>query len=414
VTDALRSAEVAVVGGGIAGTAVAYYLARAGVAGVVLLERDQLGAGMTGSSFAGIRQQFSTPAEIELSKRGLRFWKHCAAELSAPCPFWQFGYLFVTTRPAVMSRLADAARLQRSMGAGPVETLRPDEVAEVAPWLATGDLAGGCYTPEDGRVMATDGVYALASAARRLGVAIRTGFPVASVTRAGRGWELAGPAGRIGASQVVVAAGLDAPELVAPLGTRVDVRPMLQHWAVTGPALDGLAVPLTIDFDTGFCVEREGPGLAVTVLRATLPPGYGRAEMLAEWSSVAAVRAPALLDQGVSQVLTAAMDDVADGHPNAGALDDGLWVLAGFAAHGVMHGPPLAELLAGVIAGRPDPDFDLAPFDPRRRPVPAGDAEWMVGHNRVAEVAASKASEWRSSRRSARQSGRDEHLAHKE
>src|SRR5579875_744672 len=355
MSEAAGTAQIAVIGGGIAGTALAYYLAREGAEGVVMLERGQLGDRMTGASFAGVRQQFSTAAEIELSKRGLAFWKNCQEELSSPCPFWRFGYLFVTSRADVMARLAAAAALQRELGAGPVELLKADEVGEVAPWLATADLAGGCYTPEDGRVMATDGVAALAAAARRLGVRIRTGYAAESLTRDASGWVIDGPAGRVRAAQVVVAAGLGSPKLVAPLGLHVDVRPMLQHWALTEPALEGVVVPLTIDFDTGFCVEREGPGLVVTVLRADVPPGYGQQDMLGEWSSVAAHRAPALLDKGVFRLLTAPIDDVSDGHPNAGALDEGLWLLAGFAGHGVMHGPPLAELLAQAITGHPDP-----------------------------------------------------------
>src|SRR5579875_1508378 len=143
MSDAAEPAQIAVIGGGIAGTALAYYLAREGAEGVVLLERGQLGDGMTGASFAGVRQQFSTAAEIELSKRGLAFWKNCQEELSSPCPFWRFGYLFVTSRADVMARLAAAAALQRKLGAGPVELLKAGEAGEVAPWRATADLAGG-------------------------------------------------------------------------------------------------------------------------------------------------------------------------------------------------------------------------------------------------------------------------------
>ena len=88
---AVRRVDTVIVGGGIAGTALAYYLARGGVEDIVLLERDQLGSGMTAASFSGVRQQFSTPLEIELSKRGLRFWKTCEEQFDSPCPFNQCG-----------------------------------------------------------------------------------------------------------------------------------------------------------------------------------------------------------------------------------------------------------------------------------------------------------------------------------
>ncbi|MGH9028827.1 MAG: hypothetical protein ACRDV4_04350, partial [Acidimicrobiales bacterium] len=135
-----------------------------------------------------------------------------------------------------------------------------------------------------------------------------------------------------------------------------------------------------VDFDTGFCIEREGPGLAVTVLRTQLPPGYGPQEMIEEWSQIASTRAPVLVDLGISHLLTAEADEVSDGHPNAGQLDDGLWALAGFAGHGVMHGPVLAELLARVIVGDPDPQFDLSVCDPLRTERVETGREWMIAH----------------------------------
>ena len=69
-----QACAIAIVGGGIVGTALAYYLAELGVRDVVLMERSQVGAGTTGNSAGGVRQQFPTELEIEMSRRGLDFW----------------------------------------------------------------------------------------------------------------------------------------------------------------------------------------------------------------------------------------------------------------------------------------------------------------------------------------------------
>lgn len=374
------AAGTVIVGGGIAGTALAYYLARGGADGIVVLERDQLGSGSTAASFSGVRQQFSTPFEIELSKRGLRFWKTCEEQFDSPCPFDETGYLFVSSREEVMQRLETAAKLQRELGAGPVEMLDPEAVKSVVPWLAVDDLAGGSFTPEDGRVTGTDGVAALAKGARALGVDVRQYWPVEAVERRASGYAVRGPKGEIAAEQVVVAAGIWSRSLVEPLGLSLDVRPIVLNYAITSPFMQGARVPLTIDFDTGFCVEREGPGLAVSMLRSDVPPGYGPEEMIEEWSSIAATRAPGLVDLGISHLLSAEADEVSDGHPNAGQLDEGLWALAGFAGHGVMHGPVLAELLARVMLGDPDPQLDLSACDPRRVSRTEHSGEWMIPH----------------------------------
>jgi len=65
-----------------------------------------------------------------------------------------------------------------------------------------------------------------------------------------------------------------------------------------------------------------------------------------------------------------------DGHPYVGSVEDGLWMAAGFGGHGVMHGPPVGELLAKTIAGRPDPTLDITPLTPWRKAGAA--SEWMV------------------------------------
>ena len=73
-----------IVGGGIAGCAVAHYLAEEGETGILLVEADELGSGSTGGSFGGVRQQFSTALEIELSRRGLEFWRTAERVFDSP------------------------------------------------------------------------------------------------------------------------------------------------------------------------------------------------------------------------------------------------------------------------------------------------------------------------------------------
>src|SRR6266566_6317350 len=105
-----------IVGGGIAGCALAHYLAEEGETDIVLVEADELGSGSTGGSFGGVRQQFSTRLEIELSRRGLEFWKTAERVFSSPVPFFQCGYLLVSGQAEIVARLAEAARLQAGMG----------------------------------------------------------------------------------------------------------------------------------------------------------------------------------------------------------------------------------------------------------------------------------------------------------
>jgi sarcosine oxidase, subunit beta len=364
-----------VVGGGIVGAAVTYYLTEEGERDILLVEQDQLASGSTGGSFGGVRQQFSTPLEIELSRRGLEFWRTAETRFDSPIPFDECGYLFVTGQPAIMSRLADAGKLQAEMGLTDVQLLDPEQLVEAAPWLDPKGLLGGCWTPRDGRVTPPDGVAALLRAARAAGAQVREHWPVRGLHRQDSGWLVSGPS-EVLAERVVACTGFWSTELLRPFGLDLTIRPMQLLGAITEPALAGQPVPLTIDLDTGFCVEPEGKALVLAILLEENPPGWSHDQMLVEFGALAQHRAPALADIKVARFTTGNVDLGGDGHPYVGAVEPGLWMAAGFGGHGTMHGPAVGQLLARLIAGRPDPAIDLKILDPRRTPHTA--EEWMV------------------------------------
>jgi sarcosine oxidase subunit beta len=372
---AVERVGTAIIGGGIAGCAVAYYLAQLGESNILLLEADELGSGSTGGSFGGVRQQFSTPLEIEFSRRGLEFWRTAARVFDSAVSWHPNGYLFMTGQPDIMAKLSEAAKLQQSMGLTDVHVVDPAQIRDVVPWIDTEGLLGGTYTPNDGKVTPTEGVAALIKAARARGVRYDEHWEVHSLERTGSGWRLTGP-GVVEASRVVVCTGYWSTDLLRSFGLELTIRPQPLYSAITGPALAGLRVPLTLDMDSGFVVEREGAGLVVAILFEDNPPGYGHTQFLEQFAELARVRAPSLADLRIARHVDANVDMGGDGHPYVGLVEDGLWMLAGFGGHGAMHGPPVAELLAKTIAGLPDPTIDLAPLSPWRKP--GAGAEWMV------------------------------------
>jgi sarcosine oxidase, subunit beta len=366
----------AIIGGGIAGCALAYYLAAEGETDILLVEAGELGSGSTGGSFGGVRQQFSTPLEIELSRRGLEFWRTAERVFDAPVAWHANGYLFMSGQPDIMAKLAEAAALQRSMGLTDVHVLDPEEIREVVPWVAADGLLGATYTPNDGRVTPTEGVAALVKAAKARGVRFREHWEVKSLERAGGAWRVSGQPGDVEAERVVACTGYWSSEFLRPFGLELTIRPEPLYGAITGPALAGQRVPLTIDLDTGQLVEREADGLVIAILYEANPPGYGHRQMLEDFADLARVRTPSLADLRIAKHVVANVDVGGDGHPYVGLVEDGLWMVAGFGGHGAMHGPPVAELLAKTIAGRPDPSLDISSLSPWR---PAeSTSEWMV------------------------------------
>lgn len=364
-----------IVGGGIAGTALAHYLAEEGETNILLVEADELGSGSTGGSFGGVRQQFSTPLEIELSRRGLDFWRSAERVFDSPVTWHQNGYLFLSGQPDIVAKLAEAAALQQSMGLTEVRVLDPEQIKDLTPWVGTDGILGGTYTPNDGKVTPTEGVAALAKAARSRGVRILEHWDLKSIERSDAGWRVTGP-DEVDAERVVLCTGYWSTELVRQFGLELTIRPVPLYAAITEPALAGQLVPLTIDLDTGLLIERESGGLLIAVLLEENPPGYGHAQMLDEYADLARVRAPSIVDVPIAKHVVANVDLGGDGHPYAGQVEEGLWMIAGFGGHGVMHAPPVAQALAKVIAGRPDSTLDISILDPRRKPGTA--SEWMV------------------------------------
>src|SRR2546430_10036997 len=206
-----------IVGGGIAGCALAYYLAQEGETDVLLVEADELGSGSTGGSFGGVRQQFSTPLEIELSRRGLDFWRTAERVFDSPVPWHENGYLFMSGNADIVAKLAEAAKLQRSIGLTDVDRLDLEQIKELTPWVGTDGLLGATYTPHDGKVTPTEGVVALVKAARAPGVRFRDHWPGRSLERMGSGWGVPGPV-HVDAGPVVLCTGSWTSDLLPAVG----------------------------------------------------------------------------------------------------------------------------------------------------------------------------------------------------
>jgi sarcosine oxidase subunit beta len=370
----MKSVGTAIVGGGIVGVSLAYYLALHGESDIVVFEGRDLGSGCTAGSFGGVRQQFSTPEMVEFALRGRRFWETFEEAFEYPCTYHRDGYLLVTGNPERYEALVAAADVQRAAGAPGVEIVAGPDIPSLIPWISSEDLIAGSWTPDDGRVNPTDGLSGIAAAARRLGVTFRTGVAVDSLNRVAGGWRLDAAEPTV-ARRVAVAAGLGTPGLVRPFGLDLPITPMKVHTGFTTRMLDDQPLPVTIDLDTGLVVEREQDGACFTIVSGRSPSDYSVMDMLEEFGEAASTRAPVFTDAEIRTTMTAYADATGgDGQPFAGSVDDDLWVLSGFDAHGTMMGPCFAEFTAMQMSGAQDGKVDAAIFDPWR--TPSGH-EWM-------------------------------------
>jgi sarcosine oxidase len=265
LSEPRTSYDVVIAGGGVIGSAVAYFLAGpSGFRGSVLVvERDPSYANCaTSRSAGGIRQQFSTPENIAMSLFGAAFVKqadeHLAVDGETPrLPFVENGYLFLANAAGLPVLRANHA-VQSAHGAENV-LLYPAGLAARFPWLNIEGLAGGVYgLKNEGWTDPHGLLQAFRRKARSLGVIYATDR-VVGLVRSGARVTAARleQAGAVACGALIDAAGPFAAEIAAMAGLDLPVRPRKRFVYVFDCRTPPVAAPLTID-PSGVWFRPEG------------------------------------------------------------------------------------------------------------------------------------------------------------
>src|SRR5471032_1072724 len=115
--SSMQTADVVIIGGGIVGSSIAWHLTEAGCRNVLVIERESAqGKGSTGKSMGGVRAQFSTPINIEMSLYSIPFYASFEERLGYPCDYRPQGYLFCATNEKHMAYLRANYEKQVAMG----------------------------------------------------------------------------------------------------------------------------------------------------------------------------------------------------------------------------------------------------------------------------------------------------------
>ena len=361
--------EVTVIGGGVMGAATACFLARDHGARVTVIERDPSYAQASSSlSLSSIRQQFSQPVNMALSRWSLEFLRRVGDELATDddvpaIGLVEPGYLYLATTQGA-GLLRELHGLQRGEGVD-VALLSPAELAARFPWLAVDDLAlGSLGLSGEGWFDGPALHRAFRRKAQACGVRFVQGEALGfaaqgervTAVRCADGSEIAGDA-------FVVAAGAWSAPLGAALGLALPVTGKKRDVFVleTPAALPGC--PLVID-PSGFWFRTEGQ-----LLLAGGPP-RGEDEDFAPlhaidhglfdellWPTLAA-RVPALEALRVRSTWAGYYEMNAFDHNGlAGRLPGyvNAYTACGFSGHGMQQSPAVGWSLARLIAGQHAP-----------------------------------------------------------
>jgi sarcosine oxidase subunit beta len=363
-------AEAVVVGAGVIGASIAWHLARRGVSALVLEKEKAPGQGSTGHCAGGVRQQFSTPVNVEISRRSIAAFARMKEELDYDGDlYWPVGYLFCLGDPGRWAAFQAQAEAQRALGV-PVETLAPAEVARRFPLLRTDDLVGATFCGSDGLADPHGVTAAYVAAARRLGARFEFECEVTGLRVAGgrmAGVETA--QGPIATPVVINAAGPYAAGVAALAGVELPVVPVRRQVFTTQP-VDWLPAdfPMVVDMTTGVYMHRESGGLLLGLADTAEPPSFNTNIDFDFRDRVflgGLERLPRLEDAEYRAGWGGLYEVTPDHNAILGPSGiDGFLLANGFSGHGFMHAPAVGEVLAEwVVDGAPRLDVSALALD---------------------------------------------------
>lgn len=369
-------ADVVVVGGGVMGASAAFHLAEAGVADVLLLERDSLGGGSTVRSAGGVRAQFSDPVNIRLGARSLSAFEEFTTRPGAEIDLHQVGYLFLHSEPEAWAAAQESVALQHDLGV-PTRLLTAAAAGALHPGVVVDDVLGATYHSREGHCSPENVVSGYADGARAHGATVRTGVAVTGIEVSGG--SITGVRtshGLVETNAVVCAAGVWSREIGGWTGVDLPVAPLRRQILVTEALPPHLAerfagdVPMTIDAATTLYLHREGPGLLIGMSYADEALGFHEGvsdAWLPALTSALEHRAPDLLDVGIAHRWAGYYEVTPDHNALIGessAVSRFLYA-TGFSGHGFLQGPAVGEVLRDLFLGR-DPVVDVASLDAER------------------------------------------------
>ena len=379
-----KSAEVIVVGAGIAGSATAFFLTRQGVKDVLLLDKGGVAAGATGYSAAMIRVRYGHQGLMRLARRSWDINMHWDDEVGEGTnAFHRVGVIYLVGPEDVEGFRAQGDELREADV--PTQFLGPEDVRRLFPYLNVDDVAGCLHEPEAGYGDGSTSAVSLVSAARKRGATFQSDTKALSVlVVAGRVRGVATPDGDVESPAVVIAAGAWSGDLLRTTGVTLPLTAQRMSAVIVERPPEVPVHPAIGDRVIDFYCRPEGESMTLADLGRwdwQEPVEPDSLNPTASQDHVERVarhlmwRVPAMDGAGVRRAYNTADCFTPDGLPVLGKVPgvDGLYVATGFNGDGLKFGPVVGESMAELIVHGKARQVDLDPFLPSRFGEPAGE-----------------------------------------
>lgn len=355
----MQTADVVIIGGGIVGSSIAYHLTAARCKSVLVIERETAqGKGSTGKSMGGVRAQFSTPVNIQMSLYSIPFYASFDERLGYPAGYRPQGYLFCATHEKHLMYLRANYEKQIVLGLKNVRLISAEEIRSLFPQLRSHDIVGGSFCSTDGFIDPYSAMIGFMSWAADHGAKLWKHTEVTAIQRDAQG--IAGvetTRGPVATRKVVDAAGPWAAEVANMAGVDLPVEPLRRMLVPTEP-FDQFphTAPMIIDMSNGFHFRPESLGFLLAWNDPEETPGFKtdfEPSFIEKILTRAANRVPIFENLAVNpkRAWAGLYEMTPDHHPILGPVADvpGFFLANGFSGHGAMHAPATGKILSDLL-----------------------------------------------------------------
>ena len=373
-------ARAVVIGGGVGGAAVLYWLARLGWDDVVLVERADLTSGSTFHSAGLVGQLRGSLSLTKMMIASVDLYRSLEEEVGLETGWHEVGSLRLASSEERMEELQRQAGWARTFGL-PIELISAEDAQRLFPPMSTEGVLGAAHIPTDGYIDPSQLTFALAEGARRHGAELHTNTRVTGIgVERGRVTGVETDKGSIATEVVVNAGGMFAAEIGAMAGVTVPIVPMAHEYLITRPSGLPLDLPTMRDPSLLVYFRGESGGLIMGGYERNpapwgldgIPPDFNGKLLEEDWDRFeelmenAIVRVPDLADAEVIRLVNGPEAFTPDGEFILGPSDvRGFWVAAGFCAHGLAGAGGMGKLVAEwIVEGLPS--LDTWEMDSRR------------------------------------------------
>jgi sarcosine oxidase subunit beta len=355
----METADVVIVGGGIVGSSIAYHLTGAGCTNVLVVEREtHQGKGSTGKSMGGVRAQFATPVNIQMSLYSIPFYAAFDERLGHPAGYKPQGYLFLATSERHLQYLRTNQEKQKALGLKTARMVSADEIRSMFPQLRSDDVVGGSFCSTDGFVDPYSAMVGFMARAAESGARLWRNTEVTAIQVDGHGVTgVETTRGPVVTRTVVNAAGPWAAQVAKLAGVELPVEPLRRMLVPTEP-FDQFphSAPMIIDMSNGFHFRPESLGFLLAWNDPEETPGFKtdfEPEFTEKVLTRAADRVPCFENLAVNpkRAWAGLYEMTPDHHPILGPVAEvpGFFLANGFSGHGVMHAPATGKILSDLI-----------------------------------------------------------------